>query len=59
MIPDYGWLLLAYVVGTAFGMWVSFQNAIGKTIDSLIEQGYLKTRKKGDGEVEILKYNED
>lgn len=59
MIPDYGWLLLAYVAGTAFGMWASFQNAIAKTIDALIDQGYLKTRKKSDGEIEILKYNED
>jgi hypothetical protein len=59
MVPGVGWLLLAYIVGTGFGLWVSFQRAVGVTIDSLIENGYLKTRKGLDGELEILKHNEE
>ena len=59
LVPGWGWLLLAYVVGTLFGLKISFDRVIGTTIDSLIDNGYLKTRKRSDGEVEILKYNED
>jgi len=40
-------------------MVVNFQRVIETTIDSLIENGYLKTRQKSDGEIEILKYNEE
>lgn len=58
-LPDWGWLLLAYTVGTGFGMWLNFQSVIAKTIDSLIEGGYLKHRKGANGDIEILKYNED
>ena len=58
-VPGVGWLLLAYVIGTGFGMFVNFQRVIETTIDSLIENGYLKTRQKSDGEIEILKYNEE
>ena len=59
MVPGWGWLLLAYVIGTVFGLRINFHNVIGSTIDSLIESGYLKTRRKSDGEIEILKHNED
>lgn len=59
VVPGVGWLLFAYAVGTAFGMWLNFRNVIAKTIDSLIENGYLRHRKKADGEIEILKYNEE
>ena len=59
MVPGWGWLLLAYAAGTGIGMWWNFQGVIGKTIDSLIEGGYLKHRRKSDGEIEILKHNEE
>lgn len=59
VVPGVGWLLLAYIVGTGFGLWMSFQRAVGVTIDSLVENGYLKHRKNADGEIEILKHNED
>ena len=59
IVPGIGWLLLAYVFGTVFGLWVNFQKVIGSTIDNLIENGYLKHRKNADGEIEILKYNEE
>ena len=58
-MPAIGWLLFAYAVGTAFGMWLRMQSVIGTTIDSLVENGYLKHRRGADGEIEILKYNED
>jgi len=59
VLPGIGWLLLAYAVGTAFGLYVNFQRAVGSTIDSLLENGYLKHRKNADGEIEILKHNEE
>ena len=59
VVPGVGWLLLAYVIGTLFGMNLSFKGAIGRTIDSLIENGYLKHRKNANGEIEILKHNEE
>jgi len=57
--PGAGWLLLAYVAGTVFGLWYKQRGTVEKTIDSLIDNGYLKHRKKADGEIEILKHNED
>jgi hypothetical protein len=59
IVPGVGWLFLAYAVGTIFGLNISFKGAIGKTIDSLIENGYLKHRKMPNGEIEILKHNEE
>jgi hypothetical protein len=57
--PGWGWLFLAYTVGTVFGLWYTQKGTIEKTIDSLIANGYLKHRRKADGEIEILKYNEE
>jgi len=59
MAPGWGWLFLAYAIGTIFGMKLRFDSVIGTTIDSLIENGYLKHRRTSDGEIEILKHNED
>jgi hypothetical protein len=59
VVPGVGWLLLAYVIGTLFGMKLRFDSVIGTTIDSLIENGYLKHRKNAAGEIEILKHNEE
>ena len=58
-LPGMGWLLLAYVVGTLFGLYVKQHRAIEATIDSLIEKGYLKHRRDANGEIQILKHNED
>jgi hypothetical protein len=54
-----GWIILAYIVGTAFGMWIKFQMVIEYLVEGLIEGGFLKTRENADGEIEILKHNED
>lgn len=63
VVPGMGWLALAYTVGTLFGLFFNFQSATRRateiTIDSLIDNGYLKHRKDAKGEIEILKYNED
>ena len=57
----FGWLLLAYVVGTVFGLYTGWKSSVNdvteKVIDSLIEQNYLKTRGHGEN-LEILKYTE-
>jgi hypothetical protein len=61
--PGVGWLMAAYLTGTLFGLWAGFRFYASKgaemAIDTLIEGGYLKTRKSKDGEIEILKYNEE
>ena len=57
--PGWGWLFLAYAIGTGFGLFINFRSVVEKTIDNLIEKGYLKHRKNAEGEIEILKYNED
>lgn len=59
VVPGMGWLALAYTVGTLFGLWYRQRKTVEQTIDSLIDNGYLKHRKDAKGEIEILKYNED
>ena len=62
VVPGVGWLFLAYVVGTIFGLVVQNHNGrkiVEVTVDSLIENGYLKHRKDANGNIEILKYNEE
>ena len=55
------WLFGAYLAGstaTYFLMLKStFIDATSKTIDTLIEGGFLRYRKNEDGEIEILKWN--
>ena len=58
---DISWLLFAYVVGSGFGWYLGVKSNIKSVseavIDSLIEEGYLKT--KGHGEnMEVLKHTE-
>ena len=63
MTPDIGWLLIAYVTGTIFGLVVGYkvnaQRIVEMTVDSLIEQGFLKTRRDASGNIEILPFNKD
>ena len=58
---DFTWLLFAYVVGTGFGWWWGLKSNAAKlaemVIDGLIEDGYLKTRGRGE-DMEILKHTE-
>lgn len=55
----WGWLFLAYTLGTLFGLWYKQMGTVERTIDSLIEKGYLKHRRDANGNIEILKHNED
>ena len=58
-MPNWGWLLLFYAVGTIIGyIWGIKKGAIitiENTIDALVAQGYLKQRKNTAGEIELLK----
>ena len=54
-------ICLSYVLGTYMGFVFSRTKAkdiIGETIDNLIHQGFLRTKKTNKGEVEIMKWNE-
>jgi len=62
LAPGWGWLLTAYFIGTMFGLAVqNFRghSIVEKTIDNLIANGYLKHRKDANGDIEILKHNEE
>ena len=55
------WLLIAYVAGSVATYLLmlksTFIDAADKTIDTLIEAGYIRTRKTKDGEIEILQWD--
>jgi hypothetical protein len=55
------WLFGTAVLFTLFGRYsafkANFEDVVATTIDSLIEEGYLKTRGKGRN-MEILKHTE-
>jgi hypothetical protein len=57
------WLLGAYVAGSAATYFLmlkaTFVDAAGKTIDSLVENGFLRYKRTKDGELEILKWNQE
>ena len=56
------WLLAAYVAGSGATWYLflrqNFLNATEATIDSLIDNGFLRYKRGDDGELEILKWNE-
>lgn len=53
------WLAIAYAVGTAFGYWAGkrkhLEDVVESVIDSLIDDGYIKTRGQGTN-LQILKH---
>ena len=55
------WLLGAYVAGSGATWYLflkkNFLDATEKTIDTLIENGFLRTKRSDNGEIEILKWN--
>ena len=55
------WLLGAYVAGSVatylLMLKATFVDAADKTIDTLIEAGYIRTRKNKDGEIELLQWD--
>ena len=58
---DLLWLLGAYIAGSGATYYLflkkNFLDATEATIDTLIENGFLRTKRRSDGEVEILKWN--
>lgn len=56
-MPTELWLLATAIIFTILGWRMGKQNSIEQTIDALINQGYLRHKKKSDGEIEILKWN--
>jgi hypothetical protein len=61
-MPDILWLLVAYIVGTGFGWYISKASAVTQALemmlDKLVKEGYVKTRGQGE-KTEILKYWEE
>lgn len=59
---DNFFLLLAYTVGTVFGLYVGSKIGsrliIERTIDELISKRFIKT-KTVNGELELLRYDEE
>ena len=55
-------IAFAYVVGTLFGRYTARKDnvtdIVESTIDSLIADGYLKTKTTKNGDIEILKYDD-
>ena len=58
---DLLWLLGAYIAGSGATYYLflkkNFIDATSKTIDTLIDNGFLRTKRGPDGEIEILKWN--
>ena len=56
------WLFFAYVLGSVFTGYIFYKsctrNGIENTIDSLIDQGFLRHKKDKAGEIEIIKWND-
>lgn len=53
-----GTAILFTIVGFSMGFRSNSKFAVEKTIDLLIEQGYIKSRINKDGKLELLKHNE-
>jgi len=55
------WLLVAYVAGSVatylLMLKATFVDAADKTIDTLIDAGYIRTRKNANGELELLQWD--
>ena len=55
------WLFGAYVAGSVatylLMLKATFIDAADKTIDTLIEGGYIRTRKNANGELELLQWD--
>jgi len=56
-------ILLSYVVGTLFGLFVgakvSTVKIVTATLDDLIARRYIRVRERDDGEIEFLEYDEE
>ena len=57
------WLLATSIIFTFVGRYFAQKedvtDIVAATIDSLIEEGYLKTKTGDNGDIEVLKYDEE
>ena len=57
-----GWIFASYVLGTLFGIYVGIHYGLklgaDRMIDQLIDLRFLRSRRDRNGEIEILKYDE-
>jgi len=62
-MTDLVWLFIAYVAGTLFTLFILgpqiATRSIEATIDSLMAKGIIRYKKDKDGEIEILKWNDN
>ena len=62
----FDWMMIMfYVAGTAFGLWLGHssvkektEEAIERTIDMLIDNNFLKWKRNDDGDVELIKLDD-
>ena len=61
MSDDLVWLFIAYISGSVATYFLmlktTFIDASERTIDTLIDAGFIRTRKNSDGEVELLRWD--
>jgi hypothetical protein len=57
------WLFVAYLAGSVTTYWLCRKtialNSVESTIDQLVDQGFLRSKKDSSGETEILKWNDN
>lgn len=57
------WIFGTYCLGTVVGIYLGFEMAnkkvVARTIDNLIKNGYLRSRRLPNGDEEILKHGEE
>ena len=58
------WVFAGYIVGTLTGWYITrlsinsvFEAGVAATIDELVENGYIKTEKMPDGQVNLVKFD--
>ena len=60
---DNTFIFIAYSVGTLFGLYIGAKmntlRIVERTVDDLINKRYIKTKRMPDGELELLRYDED
>lgn len=56
------WIIASYIVGTITGYYITVNSvymlAVTSTIDTLIENRYIRHREDKDGNIEFLEYDE-
>lgn len=61
-IPSWGWLLMAYVLGTVIGYYWGRERgalyAAESALDALIAGGYIRSSEDENGEIQIHKWDE-